>query len=319
MRRLATALILISLAMPATAQEHLTIAFWNVENLFDCRHDTLKSDTDFTPQGARHWTPSRLNAKCLAIAKTVLAMSPTQSLNPPAIVGLAEVENAHVLNQLCLSTPLRPLGYQFIHFESPDKRGVDCALLYRPSRFSPFSATAINVSDTTEDFLTRHLLLVEGIADGCDTLHLIVCHLPSKLGGKKAQSHRLAICATIMTLADSLQQANPQHLVMVMGDFNATPHEPPLVDEFRNGRNPHGLIDLVSTLPDTIGTYFYQGHWDKIDHIITNRELPIQVFAPHWLLETTPDGRHARPRRTFKGNTYTGGISDHLPILVEIR
>ena len=130
------------------------MACWNVENLFDTRHDTMKDDCAFTPEGDNHWTSKRYQDKQNKIFKTIAAMQ------WPVVVGMAEVENDHVLRDLCRNTPLRKLGYDFVHFESPDQRGVDCALLYRKGLFDLFESTNIYVSDTTEGFYTRDILLV---------------------------------------------------------------------------------------------------------------------------------------------------------------
>ena len=121
-----------------------TMAFWNVENYFDTQHDTLKEDMEFTPTGKNHWTAKRYADKRNKIYKMVAAMQ------WPVVVGLAEVENDRVLRDLCRYTPLRRYGYEFVHYESPDRRGVDCALLYRKELFTVFESQRIDVSDSTE-------------------------------------------------------------------------------------------------------------------------------------------------------------------------
>lgn len=293
---------------------------WNVENYFDTQHDSLKSDTAFLPSGEYRWTPARFAAKRNNIYKVIVDMG-GDDFNVPALVALQEVENDRVLRELCMNTPLRKLGYDYIHFESPDARGVDCAVIYRKDRFAPFLSKPICVSDTAAGFRTRDLLLVEGVMDGKDTVCLVVCHLPSKRGGAAADIRRLEVVRVLRHTLDTLQQNHPDAVVMAMGDFNAGMGEDALGKGLglSDGVNPEGFYDLTYSMPNTMGSYKYQGRWDYIDHILINRKCVGRVFAADYLLKDEKGGLGQRPFRTYQGTHYSGGYSDHLPLMVEVK
>jgi len=288
------------------------IAFWNVENYFDNRDDPGRDDGDFTPEGNYHWTASRYIDKRNKIYKTIAA------LGYPAVVGLAEVENDEVLEALCLGTPLRGKGYTAVHYESPDGRGIDCALLYRNDCFRLLESRPIGVSDTAHGFRTRDILLVVGVM-GDDTCCLLVNHWPSKAGGMKAARRRRAVARRLRSAMDSLLVAYPHALVLAMGDFNAGPDEAVIRREMgfgRTGRNAEGVYNLMAGMPEGEGTYKYQGVWAYIDQMMASRKLPVEVFRPDYLLIDDERYMGRKPFRTYVGIRYQGGYSDHLPIRV---
>lgn len=292
-----------------------SMAFWNVENFFDTWHDTLKNDFEFTPDGKNHWTKNRYEDKRDKIFKMIAAMM------WPDVIGLSEVENDHVLRDLCLGTPLRKFGYHFIHYESPDQRGSDCALLYRKDNFQVLESRPIYVSDTLAHFFTRDILLVGGILTGGDSCYILVNHWPSKLSGAIAERHRYEIAQKLLSLMDSLDKAHPAALVLAMGDFNSDPYEPPMtngMDFDRDGRNAAGLYNLMYQIPKGTGSYKYHGHWSCIDQMIANRELEVEVFAPPFVLQKDRKYMGYKVSRTYLGMRYLGGFSDHLPIIVRI-
>ena len=302
--------------MAATAQQHdaqRCIAFWNVENFFDVRHDTLKNDIDFTPEGNYHWSFNRYLDKRNKIYKMVAAM------DYPAVVGLAEVENHTVLEDLCSGTPLRKKGYKIVHFESPDKRGIDCALLYRDSCFHVIESKAINVSDARSGFFTRDILMVIGVLEDADTCCLLVNHWPSKAGGAKSRRRRMTVARQLRSTLDSLRLVYPNAVILAMGDFNAAPDEEALRKGMGfggAGRNEEGFINLMTVFPKGEGTYKYQGNWSCIDQMISNRPLTAHIIRPTFMM--LPDTRYmgVKPFRTYLGMRYQGGYSDHLPIAV---
>lgn len=292
-----------------------TIAFWNVENLFDTQRDTLKDDEDFTPQGENHWTASRYADKRNKIYKIVAAMQ------WPAVVGLAEVENDRVLRDLCRFTPLRGRGYEFVHYESADRRGIDCALLYRKGLFDVFESRRVDVSDSASGFFTRDLLLVGGVLGREDSCYIIVNHWPSKRNGASAERYRMKIAGLLLGMMDSLQRRHPGALVLAMGDLNASPEEEAVSKGlgFEGGcRNSAGFYNLMCHIPKGEGSYKYKDTWSCIDQMIANRELEVEVFAPQFMLEEDTRYMGMKPRRTYSGMKYLGGYSDHLPILVHI-
>ena len=291
------------------------MAFWNVENFFDTQHDTLKEDGDFTPTGNYHWNVKRYADKRNKIYKMVAAMQ------WPTVVGLAEVENDRVLKDLCLFTPLRKQGYEFVHYESPDRRGIDCALLYRKDLFKVIESRPIVVSDSTEGFYTRDLLLVGGVLGEEDSCYIFVNHWPSKRNGAVAERYRMEIAHLLLGLMDSLQRIHPTALVLAMGDFNSAPEEDAISKGlgFEGGcRNAAGFYNLMCKIPSGEGSYKYKDTWSCIDQMFANRELEAEVFVAEFML--TDDTRYMgmKPFRTFSGMQYLGGYSDHLPIIVRI-
>lgn len=335
--------------LPLAAQEQAPavrcrIAFWNVENLFDTQHDTLKEDFEFTPRGDKHWNAKRLSAKTNLISKTLMALGEEADSGEaigndeaelmPILVGLAEVENDRVLRDLCRSTALRRYDYRFMHFESPDRRGIDVALLYRPDRFAVCSARAIGVSDSAADFFTRDLLMVRGVTREGDSLTLFVCHFPSKRGGAAAEEHRARIAARLRLLMDSAAARHPSSTVLAMGDFNSAPDEPCLVQGLglTAGAAAPPFVNLMSGLPAGQGSYCYRGDWSYIDQFLISAgaltrgdaaalhvEDGVAHVFRHWaLLSSDPRRLDSRPRATYQGPRYLGGASDHLPIFLTL-
>lgn len=333
----------------AEAQTVCRVACWNVENLFDTYNDTLTADDAFIPQGSQHWTEQRLRRKINGIYKTLMAMGGTASafnsskgLNMPVVVGMVEVENAAVLRRLCNGTPLRNYGYQYLHYDSPDARGIDCALLYRPDRYQVVSSKAVRALPHDTTFRSRDFLLVTGVLDNSDTLVLIVNHWPSKRGGAAADYHRMGVARQLYTMIDTLTANHPNATVLAMGDFNSEPHEPPLTqvmgfaDSLRNSR---GWYHLATLLPHSSGTYCYQHQWTLIDLMVlagncsltSTNATPSQsatatalhtdgmhIFAPSFMLQTDSRALHQQPSRTYLGMRYIGGYSDHLPIYIDM-
>lgn len=292
--------------------------FWNVENYFDPKDDSIAMDDDFTPTGKMHWTWKRFCHKRDGIMK-VIAAAGGKEWNLPVLVGLAEVEDDYVLYSLCKETPMRRWGYGFIHFDSPDRRGIDCALLYRNDRFVPFESCHISLSDSTKNIYTRDLLLVGGVLDGKDSIYVMVVHLPSKLGGAEAQRIRISALRRIRETMDSVMTRHPEAKGVVMGDFNADGHERLFGETLgldEHGRNRQGWRDLLWDTPHTEGTYKYQNEWSCIDHILSNIEdMRGEIFAPSFLMTEDRTHQGLKPARTYLGPKYLGGLSDHLPII----
>ena len=289
------------------------VMWWNVENLFDCRHDTLKNDLEFLPQGSHHWTRSRYWHKLDDVARTLAAASDGDEW--PMLVGLAEVENDSVLHDLTRRSPLRRAGYAYVHHEGPDLRGIDCALLYQPHLFRLLGSTAVRVPMKAHGLRpTRDLLHAWGVLAGGDTLHVICLHFPSRAGGTRqgAQGRRLA-GATLCHLLDSLSTQR----VVVMGDFNAGASDPVfgVIGTRLVSLTPRGRAEKQKPQ----GTYCYQGLWDFIDHMLVSRLLQPhisgQVTVGCFPFLLTSEGV---PRRTYRGPAYVGGVSDHLPIWADL-
>ncbi len=255
-------------------QDSLLVVFWNVENFFDYHSDNK-------PQ---YWTAGRFYAKCDAVAKTLLRIADRYGRLPDA-VGFAEVENGYVLRQLLSATVLRKLDYRIVHYESPDHRGIDCALLCRSSTLPLRASAPKHLLDSTGTVMpTRDILLAE-----FDSLAILVNHHPSQIGGKDDRRERAR--ARLRAVTDSLRAAGVSRTLAV-GDFN-------------------------QDLWGGAGTLKYNGHWEKIDGGFAEgfSRVREEVFADPVLLE--PDSAYggAKPRRTFVGPRYRGGVSDHLPVV----
>ena len=298
-----------------------TAAWWNVENLFDTRDDPQTNDDEFTPQGDLHWTQRKMWSKLEGIYKTLTLM------DLPDVVGLAEVENKYVLRSLCEGTPLSQAGYHYVHYDSPDQRGIDVALLYRKERFNVIASRPVHVSDSSVDFYTRDILVVEGVTTGGDSVCLLLNHWPSKRGGEEAEAHRMRIADTLRRLMVELYAAHPGGVVIAMGDMNATFSERPISDGMGFGAdtiNSEGIRNLTPKMPKDWGSHKYQGLWDYIDQMFLLggdawlvRDLK-PVRYDHLLTEES-NGVGVRPKRTYRGPRYEGGLSDHLPLLLRLK
>lgn len=275
-------LLMAALSAGASAQDRdsLLVVFWNLENFFDYRSDNK-------PQ---YWTKARFNAKCDGIAKTLLRIADRYGRLPDA-VGFAEVENARVLRRLLDNTALRKLDYRIVHYDSSDPRGIDCALLCRRSTLPLRASAAAHVLDSAGAVLpTRDILLAQ-----FDSLAILVNHHPSQLGGKADRRERAR--ARMQALTDSLRAAGPGR-VLAMGDFNQ--------DLWPGARG---------------GTLKYNGRWEKIDGHFAEGFSAVreEIFADPALLQPDSAFGGSKPRRTFVGPRYTGGISDHLPIVIVVK
>ena len=298
-----------------------TAAWWNVENLFDTRDDPKTSDDEFTPEGEKHWTRRRLSHKVNGIYKTLLMM------DLPDVVGLAEVENKFVLRELCQGTPLAQAHYRYVHYDSPDRRGIDVALIYRSDRFTVTTSRIVNVSDSSEGFFTRDILVVEGVTSEGDSVCLLLNHWPSKRGGEEADARRLGIARTLRELMLDLKRRHPHAAVIAMGDMNSTADEDAVAVGMGFGNDsisPDGIRNLTLRLPHDMGSHKYQGEWRYIDQVffLAGEEWQVKklkLIAFDHLLTDEKSVPGSRPKRTHRGPRYEGGLSDHLPLLLRIR
>ncbi len=303
------------------AQEPFTVAWWNVENLFDTRDDPATNDDEFTPEGERRWTRRRLANKVNGIYKTLAMM------DLPDVVGLGEVENKFVLRELCQGTPLSRVPYRYVHYDSPDRRGIDVALIYRTDRFTVTASRPVNVSDSNENYFTRDILVVEGVTTDGDSLCLLVNHWPSKRGGEEANAHRLRIADTLRRLMVELHDRHPSAAVIAMGDMNSSADEEAIATGMGFGNdsvNPDGIRLLTQRLPRGMGSHKYQGEWRYIDQMFLLADAPWEVKKMKLLMFDhllTQDGNRPgqRPKRTYQGPRYEGGFSDHLPLLLKLN
>jgi len=320
--------------LQATAQSNYNIVFYNVENLFDTWDDPETSDEEFTPFSTRHWTTERFEYKIKMIYKTVITACDGQF---PDVIGLAEIENLWVLEQLISKTPLSKVPYGIIHKESPDPRGIDVALLFRKDKLKPLNYEHIPVNDEGKNsFKSRDILHFTAEINN-ERIHFFVNHWPSRSGGYIETKAKRDIAARILRKCiDSLLVKEQQSNILLMGDFNATPKEKCFTTllktlPYPGNNNPSWLINL-STLwtKRAEGTLRNGGQWETFDQMIcsypllSNNRLKIEpersgVCNFDFLLEPDPAFLGKKPFRTYLGPAYHGGISDHLPVKVCIH
>ena len=290
------------------------IVFWNLENLFDCRHDSLKNDYDFLPEGSYHWTRGRYWKKLDNLSRTFAAIADEGAW--PMAIGVCEVENDSCLFDLTRRSPLRMARYAFIHEEGPDVRGIDVALLYDSTQFRPLGNKAVRIPSAEHNYRpTRDILHVWGLCSYVpDTLHLVVVHLPSRAGsGREGTEHRQLAVKTLCNLLDELDGKS----VLLMGDFNAEPTDK--IFRSINQRMTSLVPQDKKELRRAQGTYFFRNVWGFLDHILVSPsmlafvEKSVTVGKFPLLLN-----ERGTPNRTFQGPVYKGGISDHLPIWVDL-
>jgi exonuclease III len=316
--RLFLTFVFLSYFLILSFPQSFTLVELNCENLFDCKHDSLKQDEEWLPDGKRHWTPGRYWRKLRHIGQEVLSC---QQEGFPDLVALVEVENDSCLFDLTRRSLLRNAGYAYLMTQSPDVRGIDVALLYQPSTFRPLCYDYLGVTPLEGMRPTRDVLYVQGETVQHDTLHVFVVHAPSRFGGeRKSRPNRQLIADCI---AASMQQLKDNAKVIVCGDFNDTAKDPAMCYLEQCGLH-NVTASATGCHGKAKGTYRYQGRWQSIDHVLVSKELTDAVEetcindAP-FLLEEDKKYGGVKPLRTFNGYRYQRGFSDHLPLVVRFR
>ena len=338
LRFISLAFILAVGALNLSAQDRklipYSVAFYNIENLFDTiANNIYERDLDFTPQGAYVWNTKKYYSKLDNMAYVISQLGKEITPLGPAVVGIAEVENRSVLEDLVKRKDLERFNYQIVHYDSPDRRGIDVALLYNPKLFSVVSSKPYRV--TIPEFpeaRTRDVLLVSGMMDG-EKFHFLVNHWPSRWGGEKASRPRRVAAARVNRhIHDSLRIADPNSKVVIMGDLNDDPNNISVRDVLgaamkRKDVKPNGLFNPFAELhAKGVGSLAYQGRWNLFDQIIISDNLldPDRNTFTFWKAEifnrdflVTKEGQwKGYPFRTFSGNTFLNGYSDHFPVLI---
>lgn len=314
------------------AVDYYRIMFYNVENLFDPYDDPEKNDNDFTPDGNYRWTEYRWREKTAKIAKVIRAVGEG---NLPVIIGFCEIENRLVLDELARHPIIRDGKYNVVHYESPDRRGIDVGLFYRDGLFVLHHSEPVQVLvESNPNFATRDILYVKGILDNIDTLHIFVNHWPSRLGGAAtSEINRIAAATTLKRKTDSIQSVLSSANILIMGDFNDEPEDVSVYKVLNAGHKKDStpLINLMLSMPPGEGSHRFRGRWGFLDQIIVSQTLlseesPIQVsqlkagvFKADFLLEDDPRFPGRTPFRQFIGFKFNGGYSDHLPIYVDLE
>ncbi len=307
------------------------VMFYNCENLFDTFDDSLKNDDEFLPNGAKHWTINKYYEKLSNISKVITAVG---GWEPADIVGLCEVENHYVLEGLTQVAPLKNLNYKIIHFESPDKRGIDVALLYQASTFLPIKTQKLTVKfPSSMGRPTRDILYVVGKTKHKDTLHIFVNHWPSRWGGMlESEPKRRFVASFLRTKVDSIFATNNKANILIMGDLNDFPDNMSVMEDLKaltdfSDIKSNELYNLSYYLQEEKGKFShrYQGEAGILDQMIISGALlnpeanffttkdNAHIYDADFLLEKEENFIGYKPFRTYIGYKYHGGYSDHLP------
>ena len=326
--------------LPASAQKKYSVygvGFYNQENLFDTCHDEGKRDYDFLPTGSYKWNAMKYNHKLNNMSRALADMGTDVLPNIGcAIIGLAEVENSKALDDLIAQPALSARNYQYVHIEGPDRRGIDCALLYNPSLFSVKNTRLVPyVQKLKKDsaFYTRGFLTVSGtLAD--ENVAVIVCHLPSRFS---ESFYRELGAEQVKAIKDSLLNDDPNCKVFIMGDMNDDPIDKSMAGILKGKGNIKDVNEGDMYNPwynilvkEGVGTLLYQGSWNLFDQILVTPNLlnkddkkdfsslkfwKNQIFKRDYLFQT--EGKYkGSPKRTTAGGVWLDGYSDHLPVVI---
>ncbi len=329
----------------------LRIMFWNTENFYDTKRDSSIDDREFQPDGSRFWTGKRYKTKLLHTYKTLVALGGTE---PPDIIGLCEIENRRVLNDLIYQTPLGKFSFGIIHKDSPDKRGIDVAMLYRKDKFKPLISKWIPVnfpdhpSDKTRDIIYVKGLVIRGKTNSLnanvrrdsitiiDTLHIFFNHWPSRSAGQmETDNKRMTAAKTLRSKVDSILSGEPSAKIFISGDFNDEPSDYSVKEGLIGCSNSSDSCMLVNLsvqfqIPGKMGTHKYQAEWAVLDQIIVSGNIlrrshglissfaDAHIFNPDFLLMEDESGMGRKPFRTYDAYRYSGGFSDHLPVYLDL-
>ncbi len=307
-----------------------TVAFYNVENLFDTNYDPRNNDEDFTPDGEKRWDEDRYQTK---LERIVDAFSEFEQ--PPMLLGLVEIENRNVLKDLSKTGDFNAINYGIAHYDSPDRRGIDVALLYDEDVFSVISSSKLRIKmDDDPDFATRDILYVEGELAGGVKTHVFVNHWSSRREGQyETQPRRIEAAHTLREKVDEILEKDPDANIIILGDFNDHPDDKSLQTVLRAKESGfEGEGDLINLLFDEHtrgeGTAVFQGDWAVLDQIIVSQAIydgksglsiqgkDAEIIKKEELLFTNRSTGEQKPNATFGGNKYYGGYSDHLPVYI---
>lgn len=306
-----------------------TIAFYNVENLFDTEDDLHTHDKDFLPTSEKRWTPKRYKNKLRKLGQVIAQIGSKGSDFPPAIVGLAEVENKKVVQDLIDSKYLEKHDYNLVHYDSADERGIDVALIYNTKDFEVKHSETFSVyfekEEGVQDY-TRDILLVSGILNG-EEIHIIVNHWSSRREGAKETEHkRITAAEKVNEVIANLNMTYNNPKVIVMGDFNDTPQSNSLIsiEEKSNLYNPFKTISTRDK-----GSLNHRFSWHVFDQILISSNFfdatstkfnfnEADIYNPDFIKEYK--GKYkGQPFRTYVGKKHKGGYSDHFPVYIELK
>jgi hypothetical protein len=324
-----TFLFILSLVFVAGVQAQsktYSVGFYNVENLYDTINDPDIDDEEFLPNGKYQWTGDRYERKLNNMARVIDSLG-----GGPSLLGMCEVENKKVLEDLCSTKRLKEKGYGILHHNSPDRRGIDVAMLYKKADFEPRFTTFIRVSiENDPGFITRDIFLVNGTL-GKEEIYLLVNHWPSRRGGEDiSMPKRMAAAKALRYSVDTILEKNPNAAIVIMGDLNDEPTDASLLDGLKASGNPKSgdLFNSMFALKEKgDGSHSYKEQWGMLDQLIVSKSLlnpkmklnwvvgSTQVFRPVWMHDKYSKHQGA-PYRTYVGPKFIGGYSDHFPVFM---
>jgi len=313
-------------SMDTISPDKITIAFYNVENLFDTKDDPFTNDNDFTPKGRKKWNEERYYKKINDLARVVNVMS---KKDWPVIVGLAEVENTDVITDLIKDNDLIDAKYDFVHYESPDDRGIDVALLYRPDLFHVLKKNSISIYNPAfPHSKTRDILYVKGEFYNNEVFHFFVNHWSSRRDGTlETEPKRVFQASVLKDNINDILEEDKQAKIIIMGDFNDYPTDNSIRKILKAGVDKNDeLYNLAYKLEiQDKGTISYKNDWGMFDQFIVTKSIfnkkglylkdkEQKILTKEWLI-----WKGKKPNRTYGGLKYYGGFSDHLPTFIELK
>lgn len=308
-------------------KDHYRFAFYNVENLFDTLDHPIKKDEEFTPTSEKNWTGKRYYVKLKRIRKVINA------LDNPIAMGLCEVENAAVLKDLTTRGDLKGIGYDFIHYESPDMRGIDAAFIYQKKHLKILSHNKITINfpkEVIEDYTTRDILHVKAMTIEKEIIHFFVNHWPSRYGGvEESEPKRLYVASQLKKEIDKIRIESPNEGIVLLGDFNDGTTNNSIVNvlKAKNKKNAEIFCCHCDLEKNGEGSYNYRGEWNMMDQFFVSQNLmdagSIQYLKAGILKEDYLFFNHPKygktPTRTYGGPIYYSGYSDHLPVYIDLK
>lgn len=341
-RLLPSVVVLLTIVAGCFAQGPTTVVFYNLENLFDTVDTRGVRDGEFTPRGSKRWTSARYARKLTDIAHVLSDLAAAEG-GFPVVIGVAEVENRAVMEALAAQPALLPAGYRVVHFDSPDPRGIDVGFLYRPDVFDLQGSAPVRVAfPEARDFRTRDLVTMWGTLDA-QPFFFLVCHWPSRVDRRGDSEHRrMTVARRVRHVADSVLKADSAVRVVVMGDLNDDPIDRGVIEGLRSVErmeetvggalfNPFAAMYLAG-----YGSLAYRGEWNLFDQVLVSHHLtgdadsawrivPVGgtpfyggIFCRPYQLQTEGHFR-GYPFRTYAGDEYLGGVSDHLPVYIRLE
>lgn len=321
-----------TISLSAFSQSAFRVMEYNVENLFDTTHDSLKADEEFLPVATRKWDKRKFWTKLNHISQVISSAADDYL---PDVVVLCEVENDSCLHYLTRRSPLRVAGYDYLITHSPDERGIDVGFLFQRATFKPISFCETEIDKKKiGNRPTRNLLHVTGQTQTGDTLDFFLCHFPSRSSGKKVtEPYRKYVASVLKERVDSVLKLRYKPNIIITGDFNDEPNDNSIRGVLK-ANTPQGsiapklLYNLVNNKKP--GTYKFNGKWNTLDQFIVNgnllvpqeghlytEEKHVKIHQPDFILEEDNKYGGTKPFRTYNGMRYQGGYSDHLPIVAK--